>query len=477
MAPLEKHSIDRPFGLHPLMMMVILCTIAGSVFFLTGPNYLLAMAPGLGLLVLLVLWNRPELGLFLILFLLPLELYTGLSASYKSLTVSKLIGLLTVLLFGLRLLCDRSQNHHLKSGLWRWLLAFFGVWLLGTLASQYPLSSINALRRLLTAYAIFFLGLGLLSRDRLFKVLPLVIVISTALSALISIYGAMANDPAFIMNVNKKYLRQTGGVSDPNDFATMQLFALPLIACILRRFKGTWAYWPTTGLLGICVVSVILTYSRAGALIMAATLLLLGGQYLREFNVKKTGFFLLLFALGGLIILSVIPDTYWKRQATVTHHKTDFSIGRRLSYLVFAFEKFKDKPLFGYGPAAFEKMYATSQWSLHFKQLNRAEGRVAHNAYVEVLIGTGLIGLTLYLVIIGCAYKNFYSAWKIYHHLHLTEKCRQITAFAISFSVLLMSFMFLSINYHKYFWISLAISQLGLKYAENDQKQLQGGQG
>ena len=477
MTLLKKYSMGQPFGLPPLMMMAVLCAIAGSVFFLTGPNYLLSLAPGLALLVVLLLWNRPEIGLFMILFLLPLDQYTGLSLSYKSLTVSKLIGLLTVLLFVIRLLSDRSQNHHLRSGLWPWLLAFFGIWLLGALASQYPSASINSLRRLLTAYSIFFLGLGLLSRDRLFKVLPLVIVISTALSALISIYGAMANDPAFIMNVNNKYMRYAGGVSDPNDFATIQLFALPLIACTLWRFKGTRAYWPTAGLLGVCVVSVILTYSRAGALIMSAALLLLGGQYLREFNVKKIGFFLLLFALGGLIILTVIPDTYWKRQTTLTHHKTDFSIGRRLSYLVFAFEKFKDKPLFGYGPAAFEKMYATSQWSLHFAQTDRAKGRVAHNSYVEVLIGTGLIGLTLYLGIIGCAYKNFYSAWKIYQHLNLTEKCRQITAFAISFSVLLMSFMFLSINYHKYFWISLAISQVGLKYAENDQKQLQGAQG
>lgn len=473
MALLKKYSMAPP----PLMMMVILCTIAGSVFFLTGPNYLLALTPGLALLVLLLLWNRPELGLFMILFLLPLDQYTGLSVSYKSLTVSKLIGLLTALLFGIRLLSDRSKSNHIGSALWPWLLAFFGIWVLGALASQNPSTSINALRRLLTAYSIFLLGLGLLSHDRLFKVLPLVIVISTALSALISIYGAIANDPAFMMNVNKKYLRYAGGVSDPNDFATMQLFALPLIACTLWRFKGTRAYWPTAGLLGVCVVSVILTYSRAGALIMSVTLLLLGGQYLREFDVKKIGFFLLLFALGGLIILTVIPDTYWKRQTTLTHHKTDFSIGRRLSYLVFAFEKFKDKPLFGYGPATFEKMYATSQWSLLFEQKDRAKGRVAHNSYVEVLIGTGLIGLTLYLGIIGCAYKNFYSAWKIYHHLNLTEKCRQITAFAISFSVLLMSFMFLSINYHKYFWISLAISQVGLKYAENDQTQLQGAQG
>jgi len=477
MIPLEKYLMDRPVGFHPLMIMVILLVISVSVFFLTGPNYLLALAPGPALLVLLLLWNRPELGLFMILFLLPLDQYTGLSVAYKSVTVSKLIGLLTVLLFGIRLLSDRSNTYHLGSGLWSWLLAFFGIWLLGTLASQYPATSINALRRLLTAYSIFFLGLGLLSRDRLFKVLPLVIIISTTLSALISIYGAIANDPAFIMNVNKKYLRYAGGVSDPNDFATMQLFALPLIACTLRRFKGTRGYWPTAGLLGVCVVSVILTYSRAGALIMSATLLLLGGQYLREFNVKKTGFFLLSFALAGLIILTVIPDTYWQRQTTLTQHKTDFSIGRRLSYLIFAFEKFKDKPLFGYGPATFEKMYATSQWSLHFAQEDRAKGRVAHNSYVEVLIGTGLIGLTLYLVIIIYAYKNFYAAWGIYHHLNLTEKCRQITAFAISFSVLLMSFMFLSINYHKYFWISLAISQVGLKYAKNDQKQLEDTQG
>ena len=474
MAPWEKYLKEEPFGFHPLMMMVILLSVSGSAFFLTGPNYLFALAPGPILLVLLVLWRRPELGLFMILFLLPLDQYTDLSAAYKFLTVSKLIGLLTVLLFGIRLLSDRSKTYDLRSGLWPLLFAFSGIWLLGAIASQYPSSSINALRRLLTAYSIFLLGLGLLSRDRLFNVLPTVIIIATTLSALISIYGALADDPAFIMNVNKKYLRHAGGVSDPNDFATMQLFALPLIACTLRRFKGTKVYWPTAGLLGVCVVSVILTYSRAGALIMFATLLLLGAQYLREFNVKKIGFFILLFALAGLIVLTVIPDTYWQRQTTLTHHKTDFSIGRRLSYLVFAFEKFKDKPLFGYGPATFEKMYATSQWSLNFAQEDRAKGRVAHNSYVEVLIGTGLIGFILYLAIIVCVYKNFYSAWEIYRNLGQTEKHRQITAFSISFSVLLMSFMFLSINYHKYFWISLAISQVGLRYAQNDAQQPQG---
>lgn len=250
MDPLKKYSLGSLFGCRPLMVMVTLCTIAVAAFFLTGPTYLLSLAPGLSLLFLLLLWNRPELGLFIILFLLPLDQYTGLSISYKSLTVSKLVGLLTVLVFGIRLLTDRSRQYHMGSNLWPWLMAFFSVWLLGALASQDPLTSMNALRRLLTAYSIFFLGLGLLTRNRLFKVLPLVIIISNELSALISIYGAIANDPAFMMNVNKKYLRYAGGVSDPNDFATMQLFALPLIAFTSGVSKGPGPIGRRPGFLG-----------------------------------------------------------------------------------------------------------------------------------------------------------------------------------------------------------------------------------
>ncbi|MCP3927696.1 MAG: hypothetical protein GY705_01180 [Bacteroidetes bacterium] len=459
------------FG-NPILLLVSLSVIISSMGLLSTSNYLFALAPPVFAILFLLLWKKPYWGFFIIIFLLPFDQYTTLSATYKFLTIPKFVGILTISVFLLQFFIDRDHEYNITSNLWPLLFAFFFICVFSTMLSEYSSASFDAIRKLITAYAMFVLTLGFISRKRLCQTLPVVIITSATISALVSLYGFAANNPLFLMDMRTKYMRFAGGAGDPNEFATMLIFAFPLFSFLIWKTGKTFKSLCLAALFSICAIAVILTYSRAGALIMVATLGLLFFQYIKEIDTQKFGFILLFVGVVAVIAALVIPESYWRRQKTVTNYKTDFSVGRRLSYLVFAYDKFKDSPVLGYGPGTFKSLYATSDWTRHFEQKDRAPGRAAHNSYVEVALGTGTIGLILFLTIIAWTFRNYYASWKIYSILKKKEMCRLTTSYAISFTVILLAFLFLSLNFHKFFWISLGLSQLSLRYAKKSQEKL-----
>jgi O-antigen ligase len=85
--------------------------------------------------------------------------------------------------------------------------------------------------------------------------------------------------------------------------------------------------------------------------------------------------------------------------------------------------------------------------------------------YLEILVGTGLIGLTVFLLIIGLAWRNFRKAAEMSRAGGHERLSAVILAYQFSFLAILIHLVSLSSFNHKYLWMSLALSQVAVTLA------------
>ena len=211
--------------------------------------------------------------------------------------------------------------------------------------------------------------------------------------------------------------------------------------------------------------AVVATFSRGGALVLAFALLLMLWEFRRLIAPRNLG---LLLGLGGLAVAAFLvlsPESYTQRIQSI-HTAEDLPMRRRASYLVAARELVAERPLLGSGPNTFASRYEQTEIGRMFKREDESGKRKAHNTYVEVLVGSGVIGLTLFLAIIFCALKSFGWAQRIFLATGRPEMALLTTAYRISFLTLLVYFLIYSEVNHKYLLVSLAVSQVALRLAQ-----------
>jgi O-antigen ligase len=161
----------------------------------------------------------------------------------------------------------------------------------------------------------------------------------------------------------------------------------------------------------------------------------------------------------------IIPSAYWERQKKVTSAEEDTAISRRISYLLVGWEAFKDHPVIGAGPGSFKHIYASTDYARMFGAERDDLSRYAHNTYLEFLIGSGIIGLIIFVIIIWTAMRNYSASRKQYALQGNHDIASLISAYQISFLSLLIYLLFFSDMYHKFLIVSLALSQVAFNFS------------
>jgi putative inorganic carbon (HCO3(-)) transporter len=447
----------------PVLYLSATAMIALSVFVLSTPHPYLALLIGPGLLVLGWLLHRPQLAMFLVLLAIPFDKFRGFSDAWPSLTISKLAGFLAIvvamLMFTFRILSVRE----LRSNLWPWLLAFLVINLIAAGFSPYPETSLDTLRKLGASLMVFALSLVFLRDERRLELATDLIIISVAASALMSIAGY-----GFELDSFTREGRATGGADDPNVFSSIVLFGLPFMAH--RLFHAQQLHWRLTyaALVLVSVTAVMLTFSRGGSMILLFTLLLLLFEHRRRFSLRYLGLLVFVLAALGAALIIATPTSYWERQLSLLDTAEDRSIGRRTSYLYVAGEAFTESPLLGHGPGSFRDKYAESDHAQQFiTSWNRNVRRYAHNTYLEVLVGSGLLGLTLFSGFLIQSLRNYSRAAQHFHNAGQEGMASLIRSYRLAMIVLLTYFLILSQFQIKYLWIGAAISSIFLALAKD----------
>ncbi len=465
---MDHTRVSATWKLHELVISALV--ILASVYFLTTPYYALSIVPGLGVILIYILWRWPQAALYGIVFSLPYSSYSAISEYF---TVTQIFGGVLILILAAKIILNRIPIEKLGANLWKWAFFFLVISFFSAYLSHYKETSYGNLKNILIAFTIIAFTLTLISSRGMSRTLPAILTISITISSVLLTIGSIFEISYFYIGAALPEDNRISGTSeDPNEMASMIVFLLPLlIHMISRAEKGSHKIFLSI-LLVTNVAAVILTYSRSAGLIMAIMFAVILARKVRNLRASQIGFGLTLAAgiLAGTVILT--PGTYWERQKTVFYSGSyieDGSLAGRLSFILAARDVFPQNPFIGAGPGTYRDKYAETVYAPQFGYDENKQGReAAHNAYLEILIGQGLLGLLFYVLLIWVSWKNFTKARKMYMAKGNAEFASLTQAYRLSLFTLLLFFLFLSIPYDKYFLMTLALSQLALRYAQQD---------
>jgi O-antigen ligase len=216
-----------------------------------------------------------------------------------------------------------------------------------------------------------------------------------------------------------------------NWLAAFLSMVIPFAFAFLVLVKKTWEKGLFAATLIIFFLAFTFAYSRGGTIGLATTILVLIVGLIITFKSKlrelikqkrtanlleflkppKTGFFLLVVAVGWIIIVSFFGNAFISRGVNLTAIKAEgdtqlASAGPetgRIRLIVWkgAVDISRDSPIFGSGVETFAYSYYkfrpiehnyTSEWNFLYNK--------AHNEFVNYLATTGVVGLAAYLFLI-----------------------------------------------------------------------------
>ncbi len=435
---------------------------AASIILMATPYFFLAVLPAATVLGFLGMLRWPRFGYYLIVFLIPFGAYRG----YQSVQLPWLLAFGLLMVLFLRYLPEKRWPADAAFDLWPWLIVFFAVNAISTLMSPYPATAIKNLALQAIAYLFILLSLVFVSEKGFKKTMPAVLTTSISLCAFLAVAGYFLNIALFAEKVDTgSFKRGLGGTSDPNNLALMILVVMPFLVYYLFYSRGFMVRTITLLLIVVNTLGLATTFSRSGTLVLFLVGIDLFLEHIKIFRPKVLG----ILISGGVIclgvFLSLMPEGYLERQLSLVKPK-DKSIGRRTSYVVVAWDAFKENPVIGSGPGTFRDIYSTSDIAKKYMKEGKTQRRFAHNSYLEVLVGSGLPGLFIFLFATAKAFMNYIKAQKAFSRAGEKEMVALVKTYRISLTALCLYILVFSEPFHKHLLILLVMSQVACRYSE-----------
>jgi O-antigen ligase len=479
MIPSRFSELHLPFLASCFIIMV-------SVFPLLTEYPYLAVLPALGVLALLLFGRHPEFGLYAIIFLIPFGNFRSISGPLQNIKLHWLLALALLVIVAMRLLTDRSFVKRFQSNLWPWLFGFLTVSLLSTFLSEYKSDAVGQVA--LTLVAILFVGLtiSLVDKAGVTRHIPIVIGFAVSLGSLLAVLGEFLNVGWFSLD-EQSFSRSTGGTANPNALAMQIVFVVPFLVFWLTHARRRWIQLLAGFSIVINLAALVGTFSRSGALVVGASFLALFFINSRGIQTKQLGLVFAGAVLTLIIGAAMLPQSFWERQATLFSNSKERSLDRRGAYVIVARDAVLKRPLLGHGPGTFPELYAASKWAQVYLSksdtLGRPSGKVgtrseeakrryAHNTYLEVVVGTGIIGLVLYVGLLIRAIRNMLRARRRLLARGDRYHADEVTHYLVAFIFLLIFLAMFSDVFQKYMLLCLGLSQVWLRVATDEEPNL-----
>jgi len=271
--------------------------------------------------------------------------------------------------------------------------------------------------------------------------------------------------------------RASGLLEDPNAFALLIAFAVPMALLLVLRSPNLLhrLFWG-----GCCLLllgGMTKTESRSGLVVLFLSLVIGTLHYraqLPRIRPRHLGFAMLGAAIVIPLAIYAMPAGYIARIQSLSvlsagaKGHDDESLGRRASYIVVGGQMIRENPLLGSGPGTFPLHYAPSGYAAAFSA-NRKIGdlyRRAHNTYLEIFSELGIPAGLLFVAMLGLGLYNLIRARRGWMLRRNWEQADLLTHLSISFLSLTLFLMFLSAPNQKYVWIMLALSSVLRTQAE-----------
>jgi O-antigen ligase len=438
----------------PLSIVTLLGMVC--IGLLASPYPFLAPGAVIGLVGFTVLYRKPAWGLLGIAALVPFEGFFKDSA----LSGSKLIGASLAVIVMLQLALHQIPGDRLRSNIWRFLLWFLVLYFLSLLNTDDVGMSLGHLRELSVGLILFVITL-LIGRELNLDLFARLVTLSVSTTCAMAMFSVKFQDQG----------RAAGLLEDPNAFALLIAFAIPLALLLVIRGPNLLhrLFWGACCLL--LLGGMTKTESRSGLVVVALSLLIGCWHYraqLTRIRPRHLGFAMLGAAIVIPLAIYAMPAGYLARIQSLSvlsagaKGHDDESLGRRASYIVVGGQMIRENPLLGSGPGTFPLHYATTGYAKAFSA-NRKIGdlyRRAHNTYLEIFSELGIPAGLLFVGMLGLGLYNLIRARAAWMLRRDWQQADLMTHLGVSFLSLTLFLMFLSAPNQKYVWIMLALTSV-----------------
>lgn len=254
--------------------------------------------------------------------------------------------------------------------------------------------------------------------------------------------------------------RLTGYGLDPNELASILVAGIALSGALAINLKHSPGLrLATLGAGGFCLLGIFLTVSRGGVLALSVALiaaLFFSGRW--RIHVVVAG--VVLAATTFVYFTAVAPPEARERISSSTQGERRVPDGR-LTIWAVGWRMAQANPVVGVGAGNFRdvsKYYLLQPGVLmRSDQILLEEPQVAHNTYLEVLAELGIVGLSLFLTIIGFSLVSSLRAARNFRIRGDPGSEALARGFAIALIGTLAADFFISQELTKQLWLLLGI--------------------
>ena len=452
-----------------LLLLAALSALVGVGVFAVG-----AKLPGLAMIVAaagLTLIVLPDAAVLLVVFVI----YTNAAViAVRFHGLPHFAGAAAVLLLGIplyyQLIVRRSVITVLPAV--PFIVTFVVVRLIGTLVAHRQDVAIGATTTTLTEGLILYLLVTNVIRDtamlrRVVWTLAIAGAFLGTLTVIQQVTGNFRNDFGGFAQADFDLLllepeqptnpRSAGPIGEKNYYAQFMLMLLPLTLSRVWGEQGLALRCVAAGAAVLIALGVAFTASRGAAVgfvvMLAAMLALRQIQWRTAMLVAAAAFMLLWAAPTFRERLMESTGLIGVIQGDANVRSIDKSTQGRITEMLAAVLVFWENPVLGVGPANFPAHFLEKADALGFQV--HAEERLAHCSYLELAAESGVIGVLAYIGILGVTARELVRA----RQKAISEESKNLaTAFLVTMIVMMITAVFLSFAYERYYWFVLALA-------------------
>lgn len=329
-------------------------------------------------------------------------------------------------------------------------LVLLVVWV--TLSLIWTRDPAAAIRELWPFYVAGLLALvvaTMVSTPRQVRLVVGAFVAGAVLSVLVGLIAQMLQPAATAGGSDGRF---EGGAGDPNFLAAALVPAVVLVAALGSSVRSAHGRLALGAAIVVLALGFAATASRGGVVAAVVT----GLAAIALYRGRRAQ--VALFVVGGLCLagasLAASPAA-WERVTSI-----DSRGNGRADLWNVAWQMSADHPIAGVGLNSFRARapeYVRRPGTLHFVDLIAERPRVVHNTYLQLLAEAGIVGLALFVLVVGACLRAGWRAcgrFELAGEPALAELARGVVLAAIS---ILTAAVFLSDAADKRLWLLLGL--------------------
>jgi O-antigen ligase len=242
---------------------------------------------------------------------------------------------------------------------------------------------------------------------------------------------------------------RSAGASDQNPTTAAQMLMTSVALALGLLFSGEKRF-------RLVMAGVVLVGAAALALMSARSAILgfgAGAGIVLLSLRKHKAFPLILVATGiaGAVGLMFAPPTLWERFAAIGDFGKDQTLFRRISYLRIGADLIGQSPIWGVGPGNFPLYYITDPYRWMPGRIPFP--RELHNTYLDVMTELGVVGFTIFTVLLSHCFLQLRRALA-----GSPELARVALAVLVALVALLVGCFFMPHKDLRYLWLLIALA-------------------